>query len=88
MNNDYKIENSAIITNWLLNADLIPLDNNFDKLLKGFIETPGRMVQPSYNFYVSLLYIFQYNYIIQFLYFIYLNVSLFNFMLVILNDLT
>lgn len=53
MNKDYKIENSAIITDWILNADLIPLDNNFDKLLKGFIETPGRMVQPSYNFYLS-----------------------------------
>jgi len=88
MNKDYKIENSVIITNWILNADLIPLDNNFDKLLKGFIETPGRMVQPSYNFYVSLLCVFQYTYVIQFLYLLYLNVSLFNFMFVILNDLT
>jgi len=88
MNKDYKIENSAIITDWILNADLIPLDNNFDKLLKGFIETPGRMVQPSYNFYVSSLCIFQYTYVVQFLYFIYLNVLLFNCMLVIFNDLT
>lgn len=63
MNKDYKIENSVIITDWILNADLIPLDNNFDKLLKGFIETPGRMVQPSYNFYVRLLCVFQYTYL-------------------------
>jgi peroxidase len=54
MNKNYKIENSAKITDWMLNSDLIPFDNNFDKLLKGFIETPGRMVQSSYNFYVSL----------------------------------
>ena len=53
MNKNNKIENSGKITDWMLNADLIPFDNNFDKLLKGFIETPGRMVQPSYNFYVS-----------------------------------
>jgi len=53
MNKNNKIENSAKITDWMLNSDLIPHDNNFDKLLKGFIETPGRMVQPSYNFYIS-----------------------------------
>lgn len=70
MNKDYKIENSVMITDWILNADLMPLDNNFDKLLKGFIETPGRMVQPSYNFYVSSLCIFQntlYNFFIFFI---------------------
>ncbi|KAL4142192.1 hypothetical protein QTP88_004701 [Uroleucon formosanum] len=53
MNKDYEIENSTKITDWMLKSDLIPLDDNFDKLLKGFIETPGRMVQPSYNFYIS-----------------------------------
>lgn len=53
MNNDYKIENTIKITDWMSKADLIPLDDNFDKLLKGFIETPGRMLQPSYNFYMS-----------------------------------
>jgi len=54
MNKNYKIENSVKITDWMVNPSLLPIDNNFDKLLKGLIETPGRMVQPSYNFYVSL----------------------------------
>jgi len=57
VNRDYKIDNSIKITDWMVKADLIPLGDNFDKLLKGFIETPGRMVQPSYNFYVNLPYI-------------------------------
>jgi len=56
MNKDYKIENSIKITDWMLKSDLIPLGDNFDKLLKGFIETPGRMVQPSFNFYVIIPY--------------------------------
>jgi len=54
MNKNYKIEKSVKIIDWMLVSDPLPIDNNFDKLLKGFIETPGRMVQPSYNFYVSL----------------------------------
>lgn len=54
MNKDYKIENRVIITDWMLRSDILPADDNFDKLLKGLIETPGRMVQPSYNFYVRL----------------------------------
>ncbi|XP_001944613.1 peroxidase [Acyrthosiphon pisum] len=53
VNKDYKIDNSIKITDWMVKADLIPLGDNFDKLLKGFIETPGRMAQPSYNFYIS-----------------------------------
>lgn len=52
MDKDYKIEDSIIITDWLAKANLLPLDNNFDKLLKGLLETPGRIPQPSYNFYV------------------------------------
>lgn len=54
MNKDYKIENMVKITDWMVNSELLPIDDNFEKLLKGFIETPGRMVQPSYNFYVRL----------------------------------
>lgn len=54
MNKDYKIENTVKITDWMLNSELLPADDNFDKLLKGLIETPGRKVQPSYNFYVRL----------------------------------
>jgi len=54
MDKNYKIENRVKITDWTLVSDPLPVDNNFDKLFKGFIETPGRMVQPSYNFYVSL----------------------------------
>ncbi|CAI6365415.1 unnamed protein product [Macrosiphum euphorbiae] len=53
MNNNYKIENWVKIIDWMLVSDPLPIDNNFDKLLKGFIETPGRIVQPSYNFYMS-----------------------------------
>ncbi|XP_025410681.1 peroxidase-like [Sipha flava] len=53
MNNDYKIESSENITDWMLRPVLLPVKDNFDKLLKGFLETPGRMVQPSYNFYIS-----------------------------------
>jgi peroxidase len=56
MNKNYEVENSVKITDWMTKSDLIPLGDNFDKLLKGFIETPGRMVQPSYNFYVNLPY--------------------------------
>lgn len=52
MNKDYKIENSVNVTDWMLKPDLLPLDDNFDKLLKGFLETAGRVAQPSYNFYV------------------------------------
>jgi len=53
MNNNYEIEKWVRIIDWMLVSDPLPIDNNFDKLLKGFIETPGRIVQPSYNFYVS-----------------------------------
>lgn len=54
MDNDYNIESSENITDWMLRPTLLPVKDNFDKLLKGFLETPGRMVQPSYNFYVIL----------------------------------
>jgi len=40
VNKDYKIESSIKITDWMVKSDLIPLGDNFDKLLKGFIETP------------------------------------------------
>jgi hypothetical protein len=54
MNEDYKTEFSINVTDYLENPKLIPMNNNFDKLIKGFLETPGRPVQPSYNFYVIL----------------------------------
>lgn len=47
------------ITDWMSDPHLLPIDNNFDKLLKGFLETAGRIPQPSYNFFVIILYIFQ-----------------------------
>lgn len=53
VNKDYEIENEIIVTEWLKKPDLLPKDDNFDKLLKGFLETPGRLAQPSYNFYVT-----------------------------------
>lgn len=52
MNKNYSIENVVNVTDWMLKPYLLPLGNNFDKLLKGFLETPGRISQPSYNFYV------------------------------------
>jgi len=41
-----------VITDWMSNPDMLPINNNFDKLLKGFLETAGRAPQSSYNFYV------------------------------------
>lgn len=52
MNKNYQIEDSIIVTDWMQKPDLFPIDNNFDKILKGFLETAGRVSQPSYNFYV------------------------------------
>lgn len=52
MNKKYGIENSINVTDWLNKPNLLPVDDNFDKLIKGFLETPGRVAQPSYNFYV------------------------------------
>ncbi|XP_022169138.1 peroxidase-like [Myzus persicae] len=53
INKDYKTEYSINVTDWMGKSNLLPLQNNFDKLLKGFLETPGRLVQPSYNYYIS-----------------------------------
>ncbi|XP_026807325.1 peroxidase-like [Rhopalosiphum maidis] len=53
INKDYKTEFSINVTDWMRESNLLPLQNNFDKLLKGFLETPGRLLQPSYNFYIS-----------------------------------
>lgn len=53
MDKDYQLENPVTITDWLSISDFLPRDHNFDKLLKGFLETPGRIPQHSYNFYVS-----------------------------------
>lgn len=50
MNNNYSIESSMRITDWMRDSSLLPKDHNFDKLLKGFLETPGRITQNSYNF--------------------------------------
>lgn len=54
MSKDYVVENSINVTDWMANPDLLPIGNNFDKLFKGFLETPGRISQPSYNFFVIL----------------------------------
>lgn len=54
INKDYKTEYSINVTDWMGKSNLLPLQNNFDKLLKGFLETPGRLVQPSYNYYVIM----------------------------------
>lgn len=52
LNKNYGIDKSINITDWLNKPDLLPIDDNYDKLLKGFLETPGRIAQASYNFYV------------------------------------
>lgn len=54
MSKDYVVENSMNITDWMANPDLLSIDYNFDKLFKGFLEIPGRISQPSYNFFVIL----------------------------------
>lgn len=55
MDNDYHTVFSVNITDWLNKPDLLPIRHNFDLLLKGFLETPGRVAQPSYNFQVPNL---------------------------------
>lgn len=52
MDKDYKIDESVNVVDWMIKPNLMPVGNNFEKLLKGFLETPGRIPQPSYNFYV------------------------------------
>lgn len=54
MDKNYKIVDSFSITDWLTKPNLLLLDDNFDELLKGLLETPGRISQPSYNFYVTI----------------------------------
>lgn len=56
MNEDYEVEYSVNVTDWMRESNLLPVENNFDRLLKGFLETPGRLVQPSYNFFVIILF--------------------------------
>lgn len=55
MNSNYNVESSMIITDWMSDPHLLPIGNNFDKLIKGFLETAGRVAQPSYNFFVIFL---------------------------------
>lgn len=47
MNANYSIIDEVEPSKVLLKPDL--LVGNFDYLLRGFLETPGRAVQPSYN---------------------------------------
>lgn len=56
---DYNIKYSVNVTDWMSKPDLLPLKNNFDELFKGFLETPGRIPQPSYNFYVNYDFIYE-----------------------------
>lgn len=54
MDKNYKIVDSISITDWFTKLDLLSLDNNFDELLNGLLETAsGRISRPSYNFYVT-----------------------------------
>lgn len=52
MNDDYEIVNAINITDWMNYPDMLPIDGIFDKFFKGLLETPGRLAQPSYNFFV------------------------------------
>lgn len=52
MNKDYEIVKSINITDFMPTPDMLPVDDNFDQLFKGLLETPGRISQPSYNFFV------------------------------------
>ncbi|XP_050437286.1 peroxidase-like [Adelges cooleyi] len=53
INENYTHEEPIVITDWMGKPDLLPIGNNYDKLLRGFLETPGRVAQPSYNFFIS-----------------------------------
>lgn len=52
MSANYSIVDEVEPSRILLQPDL--LIGNFDNMLRGFLETPGRAVQPSYNSLVKL----------------------------------
>lgn len=39
----------VLLTDWMDKPDILPMSNSFDRLLRGFQETPTRIDQPSYN---------------------------------------
>lgn len=50
---NYSIVDEIEPSKILLKPDL--LVGNFDSMLRGFLETPGRAVQPSYNNLVTII---------------------------------
>jgi len=52
MSANYSIIDEVEPSRVLLQPDL--LIGNFDNMLRGFLETPGRAIQPSYNNLVTL----------------------------------
>lgn len=49
---NYTDSRSVLLTDWMDKPDLLP--DNFDYLLRGILETPTRIEQPSYNPMVKL----------------------------------
>ncbi|XP_050523245.1 peroxidase-like isoform X1 [Daktulosphaira vitifoliae] len=53
INENYTEESTFIITDWMSKPNLLLVDDNYDKFIRGFLETPMRVSQPSYNFFIS-----------------------------------
>ncbi|XP_025201922.1 peroxidase-like [Melanaphis sacchari] len=49
----YKVAFQVNLTDWMDRPDLLPMGKNVDWLTRGFVETPGREYQPSYNQLIS-----------------------------------
>jgi len=45
----YKIAFQVNLTDWMNKPDLLPMGQNINWLMRGFVETPGRKYQASYN---------------------------------------
>lgn len=45
----YKVAFQVNLTDWMDRPDLLPMGQNFDWLIRGLVETPGREYQASYN---------------------------------------
>lgn len=56
MNENYNIMSSVRLNEWMSKPDALVKRSNFDDLLRGMTQTPGRAPKPSYNFLVLSCY--------------------------------
>lgn len=56
----YKIAFQVNLTDWMDRPELLYMGQNFDWLMRGLLETPGREYQASYNPLVRTLIIFNF----------------------------